>query len=66
MAEHAALRLALARFRRIGVIPKIAPALERGMPRAGAALRKAVSAEVPALSAAADPTVRAERDRHAR
>jgi len=65
MAEHAALRQALARLRRIGAIPKAAPALERALPRAGQTLRKAVIAEVPALSAPADPAVRAERDRHA-
>lgn len=60
-----ALRQALQRLAAAGIIPQAAQALEAGMKSAGAELRKAVLAEIPAFTDSGNPEIVPGLDRHA-
>ncbi len=50
----------------LGIIPAAAAALESGLPKAGAALREAVLAEIPAFTTSGNPDILPGLDQHAR
>ncbi len=55
--EDAPLRQALALLKSMGIIPRVAAALDASMPAAGRALRDAVLAEIPAFLASGNPEI---------
>jgi hypothetical protein len=63
--EHGSLGQVLALLAKTGVIPHAAQALDASMPNAGAALRNAVLAEIPAFSASGNPDILPELNQHA-
>ena len=57
MNDHRALREALSRLAKNGVVRKTGPALDAGMEGVAATLREAVLTEVPAFSASGNPEI---------
>ncbi|MGH8598303.1 MAG: hypothetical protein ACREXT_16750, partial [Gammaproteobacteria bacterium] len=62
--EHMALAQGLVRLAEIGVVPRVATALDRGIPDVTRSLCQVVTAEVPAYSASGNPEVLPDLERH--
>lgn len=65
LRDHRALRQALALLTEAGVVPHASTRLDQARHEAGAALREAILAEVPAFQASGNPAIMPELDRHA-